>query len=832
MNTQTYVINIRAGSAMAPKVKVSQGDVGRILSFKIFDGAFAFTPAQGSTVTITGTKPSGLGFTETCTLSGNTATVSTTLDMTQESGDMLAELRIANGSASIGSVNFVLSVERAPHQDGTTDGTYDTMDDIQTQIGDLSELATSEKSSLVGAINEAAQSGGSEITVDDTLTTAGAAADAKKTGDEISGIKADLGDLTELETETKTDLVSAINEAAQSGGGGAVVITNSSEMENTSQIYLYEGTESGYAAGHFYYYNGSAWIDGGLYYVGKDGNNGVNGMNGADGADGQDGQDGFSPIATVEATSTGVKISITDKTGTTSATVQNGTATDAQVAAWLEAHPEATTTVQDGAISKSKLASDVSDVLESLEDARADLGAEHIYEGTSSNNVDIIVNQKLGASGFVAGEMYNISTGETAENAQYNRTTLIRVKPGSKFKSASKNNVKNVVYFDRYMRFVSGFNFTNQDEYTVPENVWYIGFSGNTTFLESSTYYSRALINYWVEDFYISSSVHTQTDDELNTPGMAADAYSVGYKKLDKKFAYEAISSDNVDLRIIKSTQSITDDSVYFNKIRDKKTGEIIDGVGTVFKQMFPVKPGTSILLENKHPVVYLYDFDVNYCGFRKNTGEFIVPDNVHYVSFTVENRESFGQYEKECYVGACTNFLISKVNLHYDELSVDLTEANKLDVAQYFVSNQTEFERKLRYETIKAVNRMRQCLRIATFNTYGTGGKGQTNWDGLKELFQREGVEIIGMQEVQDPLGETAGHKVLSVEMESWHLKSFSNIASYPTNARVLATTGDFEIVSSTEVKYSAQSGYGNRYYVRSEVQLPLLNDKNGQTI
>ena len=34
----------------------------------------------------------------------------------------------------------------------------------------------------------------------------------------IKDVKADLGDLSELETETKTDLVSAINEAASSGG--------------------------------------------------------------------------------------------------------------------------------------------------------------------------------------------------------------------------------------------------------------------------------------------------------------------------------------------------------------------------------------------------------------------------------------------------------------------------------------------------------------------------------------------------------------------------------------------------------------------------------------
>lgn len=54
--------------------------------------------------------------------------------------------------------------------------------------------------------------------IDNTLVTPGAAADAKKTGDEIAALKADLGNLSDLETESKTDLVSAINEAASSGG--------------------------------------------------------------------------------------------------------------------------------------------------------------------------------------------------------------------------------------------------------------------------------------------------------------------------------------------------------------------------------------------------------------------------------------------------------------------------------------------------------------------------------------------------------------------------------------------------------------------------------------
>lgn len=212
LNTQRYTVNVRVGGIGSPRVAVSQGDIGRRLVFNLFDGAVAFAMTSGTTATIVGRKPSGLGFAETCTHDGgNSVSVRTTEAMTQEAGKIPAELRISDGTKVIGTANFVFYVEPSPHPDGTTDGALETMDDIQTQIGDLSNLATSEKSSLVGAINEAAQSGGSEITVDNTLTTAGAAADAKKTGDEIGTIKADLDDLE--------DRVEALEEG-DSGGSG------------------------------------------------------------------------------------------------------------------------------------------------------------------------------------------------------------------------------------------------------------------------------------------------------------------------------------------------------------------------------------------------------------------------------------------------------------------------------------------------------------------------------------------------------------------------------------------------------------------------------------
>lgn len=134
-----------------------------------------------------------------------------------------------------------------------------------------------------------------------------------------------------------------IEEAMSSGGGGGqpTAISLASEMTDTEATYLYLGDEEGYEYGYIYVYLHDAWIATTLYGVGR---------NGADGAD------GFSPTATVTETATGVEISITDENGTTTASVENGTATDAQVADWLDAHPEATTTVQDGAITTTKLA--------------------------------------------------------------------------------------------------------------------------------------------------------------------------------------------------------------------------------------------------------------------------------------------------------------------------------------------------------------------------------------------------------------------------------------------------------------------------------------------
>ena len=168
MNSQEYYLNIRPGEGYPQTVKVSQGDVGRPLLFHLMDGVTPLTIAAGSDVVIHATKPSGLGFTESCTVTGSAVSVSSTIDMTQEFGLFPAEIVVTLNDEVLATANFSILVERSPHPEGTTDGVaedlqdiYEQLDDLKNDIGDLSYLETTDKSNLVAAINEAAQSGGS-----------------------------------------------------------------------------------------------------------------------------------------------------------------------------------------------------------------------------------------------------------------------------------------------------------------------------------------------------------------------------------------------------------------------------------------------------------------------------------------------------------------------------------------------------------------------------------------------------------------------------------------------------------------------------------------------
>lgn len=147
-------INIVPNGAIK-RVHVSQNDIGRTLTFNLFNDSLAYTVPTGATVKIQGTKPSGFGFSETCTVSGNTVTIDTTEAMTDEFGYIEAELQITNSGDVLGTSNFILAVERNPHPSNTTDGTQITAQSLQSQIDDLRDEIESGGSGLTDDIKQA-----------------------------------------------------------------------------------------------------------------------------------------------------------------------------------------------------------------------------------------------------------------------------------------------------------------------------------------------------------------------------------------------------------------------------------------------------------------------------------------------------------------------------------------------------------------------------------------------------------------------------------------------------------------------------------------------------
>lgn len=118
-----------------------------------------------------------------------------------------------NGYTKI-SKTFTVNRRNKPSDYVFTPTDQMTLQAIQSQIGDLADLTTEAKDTLVAAINEAAKSGGgggSTVELDTTLSEAGKASDAKAVGDALAE-KADITDIPEaLPNPNALTLTGAVN---------------------------------------------------------------------------------------------------------------------------------------------------------------------------------------------------------------------------------------------------------------------------------------------------------------------------------------------------------------------------------------------------------------------------------------------------------------------------------------------------------------------------------------------------------------------------------------------------------------------------------------------
>lgn len=119
INEQNTILNVVPGGVI-PVVNVSQYDVGRVLTFTLYDGNNVASIPSGTTVKVEGTKPSRHAFSygsPVATITGNGVTVSTADQMTAEAGSVECKLVLTYNSQVIGTAMFILECEVAGVQD-------------------------------------------------------------------------------------------------------------------------------------------------------------------------------------------------------------------------------------------------------------------------------------------------------------------------------------------------------------------------------------------------------------------------------------------------------------------------------------------------------------------------------------------------------------------------------------------------------------------------------------------------------------------------------------------------------------------------------------------
>lgn len=88
---------------------------------------------------------------------------------------------------------------------------------------------------------------------------AGVADDAVMSDSDISALRQFLDEFGTIDAYR-----GALN-GALAAVGGPLVAATAAAMTDRTKVYVYTGSESGYTEGHWYYWSGSAWTDGGVY---------------------------------------------------------------------------------------------------------------------------------------------------------------------------------------------------------------------------------------------------------------------------------------------------------------------------------------------------------------------------------------------------------------------------------------------------------------------------------------------------------------------------------------------------------------------------------------
>lgn len=121
-----------------------------------------------------------------------------------------------------------------------------------------SGLANQAADNAAEATEEASQAAGNANTAAENANAVAQAAETAKQGANTAAGNANAA------AESATSAAEEAKEAA-AFYGSPLVATTAGAMTNTKRVYVYTGSETGYISGHWYYHNGSGWVNGGVY---------------------------------------------------------------------------------------------------------------------------------------------------------------------------------------------------------------------------------------------------------------------------------------------------------------------------------------------------------------------------------------------------------------------------------------------------------------------------------------------------------------------------------------------------------------------------------------
>lgn len=234
--TRRFTVYTNAGVSVPPVIHVNQYDRGETWIFTLLepDGS-KYSPASGG---IVGIKADGHAIINTATVNSNgEVVVSETQQMTAAAGKAVYEIIFDNSTH--GTANFIVCVEPKPGDNATLSDS------------DLSLIQEAIDSTIPANIEASVQDwmddnlAPAEWVIDNTLSIAGAAADAKKVGDVTSELKTNFTNYIYGVNETFTVEGGRINKfPLLLINGEQYTVTNNSGVAITVLLYKADGTST------------------------------------------------------------------------------------------------------------------------------------------------------------------------------------------------------------------------------------------------------------------------------------------------------------------------------------------------------------------------------------------------------------------------------------------------------------------------------------------------------------------------------------------------------------------------------------------------------------